>query len=156
MSASPPPLEFTGHLLRRAQQVHLAAWNRSVSPEISSVQFAALLVLDQRPGASQAELGAELDLDRSTIADLVQRMAARGLITRGQDTIDRRRKVLRLTELGATTLSELVPRVEGLEPILNGGLNESERREFRRMLRAMLDSASASGLLSGEAVRPTD
>ena len=44
------PLRYTGHLLRRAQQVHLAVWQREVSNEVTSVQFAALAVLDRVGG----------------------------------------------------------------------------------------------------------
>lgn len=58
------PLRYTGHLLRRAQQVHLAVWQWEVSGEVTSVQVAALAVLDRTGGTSQATLGAELFLDR--------------------------------------------------------------------------------------------
>lgn len=133
------PIHYTGHLIRRAQQVHHAAWLEHVSREVSSVQFAALSVLEATPGASQAELGAQLDLDRSTIADLVARMSAHGLISRTGDAADRRRKVLTLTERGADTLRELRPRVEGIEPIVTGGLGEADRAELRRMLRAIVE-----------------
>lgn len=71
MNLDQEPLRHTGHLLRRAQQLHVAIWLRDVSAETTSVQFAALTVLDQRPRASQRDLGHVLDLDRSTIADLV-------------------------------------------------------------------------------------
>lgn len=47
---TPEPLRYTGHLLRRAQQVHLVVWQREVPPEATSVQFAALSVLDRLPG----------------------------------------------------------------------------------------------------------
>jgi DNA-binding MarR family transcriptional regulator len=74
MTDEPEPLRHTGHLIRRAQQRHAALWQEHVSAEVSSVQYAALAVLERMPGASQSELGAELDLDRSTIADIVSRL----------------------------------------------------------------------------------
>lgn len=140
------PLRHTGHLIRRAQQVHQAVWTRDVSTEVSSVQYAALAVLDRRPGASQADLGAELSLDRSTIADLVSRMIRNGLIARAQDAADRRRKVLTLTDAGRATYAELVPRVDAIEPIVTGGLSVAERAEFRRLLRTVLAHAEGEGL----------
>ncbi|WP_309069155.1 MarR family transcriptional regulator, partial [Microbacterium sp.] len=112
---APEPLRHLGHLLRRAQQMHLAAWQRDVSRDVTSVQYAVLTVLERLPGSSQATLGAELDLDRSTIADLVARMTRRGLIERASDASDRRRNVLKLTAAGRATVAELRPRVEGLE-----------------------------------------
>jgi MarR family transcriptional regulator, temperature-dependent positive regulator of motility len=137
------PLRHTGHLLRRAQQLHVAIWLRDVSAETTSVQFAALTVLDQRPRASQRDLGRVLDLDRSTIADLVMRMIRRGLIERERDADDRRRNALQLTRAGGDELARLRPRVEAIEPILTGGLTPSERVELRRLLYRMLEHAPA-------------
>lgn len=144
---APEPLRYTGHLLRRAQQVHLAVWQQEVSTEVTSVQFAALAVLDRMPGASQAELGADLFLDRSTIADVVSRMVRRGLIARTQDTVDRRRKTLTLTADGRAALETLRPRVEAIEPLLTGGLTTVERADLRRLLDKMLAGAGEQGLL---------
>ena len=149
--AVPAPEDYIGHLLRRAQQVHLAAWTRDVSTEFTSVQFAALSVLARTPGVSQAALGAALDLDRSTIADVVRRMAARELLTRARSTEDTRRNVLELTAHGHAVLDELRPRVEGLEPVLTAGLDAGEAVELRRLLRTVLVSAGDQGLLASAA-----
>ena len=135
MNLEAEPLRHTGHLLRRAQQMHVAVWQRDVCSETTSVQFAALAVLDQRPAASQRDLGRDLDLDRSTIADLVARMVRRGLIERERDDDDRRRNVLQLTAAGREELVRLRPRVEAIEPTLTAGLSSSERDQLRRLLR---------------------
>jgi DNA-binding MarR family transcriptional regulator len=141
------PLRHTGHPLRRAQQLHVAIWLRDVSAETTSVQFAALTVLDQRPRASQRDLGHVLDLDRSTIADLVARMIRRGLIERERDADDRRRNALQLTRAGRDELARLRPRVEAIEPTLTGGLTPGERVELRRLLYQMLEHARAQDSL---------
>jgi DNA-binding MarR family transcriptional regulator len=141
------PLRHTGHLLRRAQHLHVAIWLRDVSAETTSVQFAALTVLDQRPRASQRDLGHVLDLDRSTIADLVARMIRRGLIERERDADDRRRNALQLTRAGRDELARLRPRVEAIEPTLTGGLTPGERVELRRLLYQMLEHAPAADSL---------
>lgn len=104
------------------------------------MQFAALSVLEVEPGASQSRLGQQLDLDRSTIADLVSRMTRSGLIAREPDPHDRRRNVVTLTEAGAATLRTLRPRVEAIEPIVTGGLGETDRLELRRLLTAIVTS----------------
>jgi DNA-binding MarR family transcriptional regulator len=142
------PLRHTGHLLRRAQQLHLAVWLRDVSSETTSVQFAALTVLDRCPRASQRELGRVLDLDRSTIADLVARLVRRGWIERERDEDDRRRNALQLTAAGRTELTRLRPRVNAIEPTLTAGLTPTERDELRRLLSRVLEHAAAEGTLS--------
>ena len=143
MNLDEEPLRHTGHLLRRAQQLHLAVWLRDVSSETTSVQFAVLTVLDQRLRASQRDLGRALDLDRSTIADLIARMVRRGLIERERDPDDRRRNVLQLTPTGREQLARLRPRVEAIEPTLTGGLSPHERAELRRLLYQVLEHAAA-------------
>ncbi|MGO1769591.1 MAG: MarR family winged helix-turn-helix transcriptional regulator [Microbacterium sp.] len=143
MTTAPDPelLAHTGHLLRRAQQVHQAAWTAHVSTTVSSVQYAVLHVLSRTPGASQAHLGSALGLDRSTIADLVARMARRELLVRTASTTDRRQKSLALTALGERTLAELRPRVDAIEPIVTGDADPGDRAELHRLLLAIVDGA---------------
>lgn len=136
----PEPLNYTGYLIRRAQQVHVAVWQREVSSDVSSVQFGVLAVLARQPGASQRILGDELDLDRSTIADLVARLQRRGLIERRRHAEDRRKNTLALSAAGVTELQRLRPRVDAVERALTDGLTATERTELRRLLRAVLDS----------------
>ncbi|UOR01512.1 MarR family winged helix-turn-helix transcriptional regulator [Leucobacter allii] len=143
------PLRYTGHLLRRLQQLHLALWTKHVSSDISSVQFAALAVLERRPGASQREVGEELDIDRSTVADLVRRMADHGLIERALSDSDRRRNVLRLTAPGRAELERLRPLVVALEPLLTGALDDGERTDLRAMMQRMLEHGIHEGHLAG-------
>lgn len=142
------PLHYTGHLLRHAQQLHQALWNSEVSTEVSSVQFAALLIVELRPGLSQAELCSELDLDRSTVADLLERMVRRGLLTREQSTEDRRRKVLTITARGTETLTALDPDVKRVDALLTESISTAERDALRALLRRMLAHGIETGRLS--------
>ncbi|WP_233808143.1 MarR family winged helix-turn-helix transcriptional regulator [Paraburkholderia sp. HP33-1] len=130
--------KFTGSLVRRAQQRHAAVWLSEVSTEITSVQYAALEFLQETPGVSQRQLGDQLDVDRSTIADLVARMVRNGLIERADDPVDKRSYVLFLTTAGKKQLSALRPRVEQVERILTARLTPAELAQLRRLLSALL------------------
>ncbi|BBG03834.1 MULTISPECIES: MarR family winged helix-turn-helix transcriptional regulator [Pseudonocardia] len=132
------PDAYTGFLIRRAQQAHVAAWQRQVSSEISSVQFGVLSTLAARPGASQRDLQDALDLDRSTIADLVGRLERHGLVERVRADEDRRRNVLHLTEQGRTAHETLRPRVDLVETTLTGRLTTAERDRLQELLRRVL------------------
>ncbi|MBN3766134.1 MarR family transcriptional regulator [Burkholderia sp. Ac-20365] len=129
---------FTGSLVRRAQQRHVAVWLAEVSAEITSVQYAALEILQRTPGVNQRQLGDELDVDRSTIADLVARMVRNGLIERSDDPVDKRSYVLFLTADGREQLAVLRPRVEEVERVLTARLSQKECMELRRLLVALL------------------
>ena len=130
--------KFTGSLVRRAQQRHVAVWLSEVSAEITSVQYAALEILQRTPGVNQRQLGDELDVDRSTIADLVARMVRNDLIERSDDPVDKRSYVLFLTPAGKKQLATLRPRVEEVERILTARLTPTECLDLRRLLLALL------------------
>lgn len=138
MTDESEPLRHTGHLIRRAQQRHAALWQEQVSADVSSVQYAALAVLDRMPGASQSELGDELDLDRSTIADIVSRLERRRLIERSPHESDRRRYSLRLTPAGLAEVDQLRPLVAEANAKLTEGLSAGELATLRKLLKRIL------------------
>jgi len=140
MTDEPEPLRHTGHLIRRAQQRHAALWQEQVSAEVSSVQYAALAVLERMPGASQSELGAALDLDRSTIADIVSRLERRGVIERSSHESDRRRYSLRLTAAGLAEVDQLRPLVAEANAKLTEALSAGELATLRMLLKRILGS----------------
>ncbi|MBF4571845.1 MarR family transcriptional regulator [Herbiconiux sp. VKM Ac-1786] len=134
--------DYTGYLIRRAQQAHVAAWQREVSAEVTSVQFGVLAVLARTPGASQQQLCVELDLDRSTIADIVARLERRELIARIRASTDRRRNVLELTDAGRVEVRALLPRVARVDDVLTATLSPDEQRDLRRLLGKVLAAAA--------------
>ena len=137
------PQKHTGYLIRRAQQAHVAAWNRIVSTEVSSVQYAILATLDRVGEASQRELCDEIDLDRSTIADLVSRMERRGLLAPPRSADDARRNTVTLTPHGLAERHRLRPLVAEVEETLTGGLAPGVRDALRDALRAVLQRTPA-------------
>jgi DNA-binding MarR family transcriptional regulator len=138
------PAAFTGFLIRRAQQTHVAVWSREVDQAVTSVQFGVLSLLAANPGISQRELCDELDLDRSTIATLVARLERHQLIERERDSGDRRRNRLMLTESGHSEYRRLRPRIDNVERVLTAGMTDCEHREFRRLIGIVLSGAEPS------------
>lgn len=137
------PQRHLGYLLRRAQQVHVATWARLASADTTSVQYAILAVLERRGEVSQRELGDDVDLDRSTIADLVARMQRRGLIARRRSAADARRNTVTLTDAGRAELHRLRPEVLGVQEALAADLSTAEVAELRRLLRRLLTDPEA-------------
>ena len=136
--AGSAPAQPIGYLIRRAQQLHVATWTRVVSSETSSVQYSVMAALDQRGGASQRELCEDVDLDRSTIADLVARMQRRGLVERRRDVSDARRNTVTLTAHGRAELRRLEPLVERVQEELVASMTPKAREALRHGLSALL------------------
>ena len=138
----PPPdgrqpedlMTHPGHLLRRAVQAMNLLWDEEVSHTITSPQFAALNALYGEPNLDQRTLGLRISLDRSTMAEVVARLSARGLIRTERDTRDGRRKTITLTTKGLHAVQQLIPRTHAMTARLVGPLDARQRDELLRLL----------------------
>jgi MarR family transcriptional regulator, temperature-dependent positive regulator of motility len=130
---------YPGHLLRRAQQVLTVAWAEGVSASVTSSQFVILNVLRSAAGIDQRTLGEVVCMDRSTVAAIVARLTADGLIRQSRHPLDRRRKVLATTAKGARLAADLEPRAQEMSErllALYGG--EAEQKQFMGELRSLV------------------
>jgi DNA-binding MarR family transcriptional regulator len=129
-----------GHLLRRLQQVHREIWARESPPELTSVQFAVLNILADKPGIDQRMLGELGGMDRSTTAEIVRRLTARRLLARFPDAADARRNLLRLTPAGREARRAALPSAARVSEQLTHALDGQERKELIRLLNLVVDS----------------
>jgi DNA-binding MarR family transcriptional regulator len=130
-----------GHLARRLQQAHTLLWATLVSEEITSPQFAVLNTLVQTPEIDQRTLGERVRLDRSTIADVVARLARRGLLQRVRDPLDGRRNVLRPTAEGSRLQHALAARTTAMNQVFLSPLDPEEQRTLLRLITRVTDAA---------------
>ena len=134
---APPPddlMTHPGHLLRRAVQAMNLLWDEEVSHSITSPQFAALNALYGEPNLDQRTLGLRVSLDRSTMAEVVARLSARGLIRTERDMRDGRRKTITLTTKGLHAVQQLIPRTHAMTARLVGPLDARQRDELLQLL----------------------
>lgn len=127
-----------GHLIRRAQQRHQALWMRIVGGELTSVQFAILVLLRDEPELDQRTLAARTSTDTSTLADVCRRLEQRGFLRRGRDAGDRRRYVLRVTPEGENLLRRVTPEVTRVGDALLDGLDADEGATLLALLGKLL------------------
>lgn len=130
-----------GHLARRLQQAHTLLWSVLVSEETTSPQFAVLNALVGTPDIDQRTLGGDVRLDRSTVADVVARLARRGLLERVRDPLDGRRNVLRATGEGLRLHRRLVARTESMNKVFLAPLDEEEQETLLRLIATVADAA---------------
>jgi DNA-binding MarR family transcriptional regulator len=98
-----------GHLLRRAQQRAIDLFVQAVGENgLRPPQFAVLVTVYQNPGLNQTHLVDKTGIDRSTIADMIDRMVARGYIERKRDTADQRVNTLWISAAGLAALEGCV------------------------------------------------
>jgi DNA-binding MarR family transcriptional regulator len=144
--AAPMEEPHVGHLIRRAQQIHTRRWGAEVSDEVTSPQIFILVALARTPDTDQRTLGEAVSLDRSTTADVVERMIRRGFIERSRDPSDHRRYLLRITSAGKELLGEIHQRTIAMNARLLGLLEPADRAEFIRLLRTFVAAADREDL----------
>ena len=127
-----------GHLLRRAHQRHAAIFQEMIGDaQLTPLQFAALVKLNDLGEVSQNELGRRTAMDAATMQGVIKRLLARGLIDRKPDPEDRRRVVLSLTVDGGGLIAAAMPNGHAITDETLAGLNDAERRAFLSLLKRL-------------------
>jgi DNA-binding MarR family transcriptional regulator len=101
--------------------------------DLTGVQARLLALVCERP-APMNQLAAVLKCEPSNITGLVDRLAARGLVTREPSQTDRRVKLITATVTGARLSAKVWSALEfAAEPL--AGLSDDERLALRDLLR---------------------
>lgn len=125
-----------GHLIRRLQQISssiFAQQMKAFGTDLTSPQYAALLMINDHPGIDQATLAGAIAFDRATIGGVVDRLVSKGFVERSTNPEDRRARVLKLTSEGMHMLEQLRPVVQSSQDAILPSLTKEERREFIRL-----------------------
>lgn len=128
------------HLIRRLQQIAVSIFvDEAAEFDITPAQFAALMSIHEHPGIDQLKLSFSIGFDRTTIAGVVERLEAKGLIQRYVDALDRRARLLQLTPAGQALIGRMQPITERIRERLLGGLTPEESTQFQRTLAKLVD-----------------
>lgn len=132
--------ELPGHHIRRLQQIAVAVFLQEAGPTgVTPVQYAAMQAVANQPALDQRTLAGQIGLDTSTVAGVVDRLEARGLMLRQASPADRRVRLLRLTPAGEATLAAVIPAMQRAQQRILAPLPAAQRREFMRMLKRLVE-----------------
>jgi DNA-binding MarR family transcriptional regulator len=106
---------------------------RARSRDMTRAQWVILFWLDRQPGLSQKELSELLEVEPISVARLIDRLEARGMVERRPDPKDRR--IWRL---------HLLPPAS---PVLTG--MQTERADIHRMATAHIDGKTETIMIEG-------
>ena len=113
--------------------------------ELHPAQAGALMQLDRESGSPMHEIAAHLACDSSNVTGIVDRLEARGLVTRRAGERDRRVKYIVPTPLGLEVLDAMRERM-ARAPAAIGRLSPKEQRLLRDLLARAARGAAAPGL----------
>jgi DNA-binding MarR family transcriptional regulator len=145
-----------GYLVRRLHQIHTAIFAEECKAfGITPVQYGLMTALFYYPGSDQVSLGAEIGIDRSNVADVLERLTERGLVWREKSDADRRMMLAYLTSEGEALTRDMHGAMQRAQERFLAPLPPAERREFMAMLVTLIDGNNQHGrsLLREEATR---
>ena len=133
------------HLMHRVLQLALDIYAEEAGADgLTQRQFAVLEAVSHRSGLTQTDLVRATGIDRSTLADLVARMTAKGLLDRAQSTIDARAKAVSLSTAGQAALEAARPKVEAADKRILALLPKGKRDGFLALLGELAGEAEAA------------
>lgn len=133
-------VEAPGHLMRRAQQRAVELFQRAVGRKGPTPrQFAVMLTIAQQPGLKQTELVALTGIDRSTLAELIERLARQGWVNRRRTRTDQRANAVELTEAGVKVAAAALPAVRRAQAQILAPLPAERRPAFLAALALLAD-----------------
>jgi MarR family 2-MHQ and catechol resistance regulon transcriptional repressor len=137
-------------LLRAAKAVVVRLEPALAKAGLTSTQLGVLEAILHKGPLTQRELGRKVLSSAGNMTDVIDKLEARGLVTRGRKPGDRRAVRVELTEEGRRSIEGLFPTHAGRIAAAMGGLSTPELRELGLLLRKLGRAAAA------EAVRPPE
>ena len=108
-----------------ARLLRVDADKRARAHGMTRAQWGILIWLEREPGLSQKELAELLEVEPITVARLIDRLEARGMVERRPDPKDRRIWRLHLRPPAYPVLREIGRQRAEMRALVTGGLNET-------------------------------
>src|SRR5438874_2379006 len=135
------PTTLPGHFARRVHQLAVALFVQEAGDlNLTPVQYSSLQTVCNQPGIDQKTLANSIGYDTSTIGGVIDRLEARGLVVRRVAPNDRRVRRVTPTDKGVQALEAVVPRMLKAQDRLLEPLGKSERKEFMRLMKILIDA----------------
>jgi DNA-binding MarR family transcriptional regulator len=127
--------DLVGYALRRAQIAIYEDFETALGAfEVTPQRFAALVVIGENSGITQALLGRVLGIARSGVVQVVNGLQTRGWVTREADSGDARARLLTLTPAGRSHLNAVRRRVRAHDRRVSKSLSAAERVDLVGLL----------------------
>jgi DNA-binding MarR family transcriptional regulator len=130
------------HLLHRVLQLAVDFHSEAAGPSaVTQRQFTVLAAAGSAEGLTQNDLVRATGIDRSTLADMVARMLAKGLLERERSATDARANTVRLSAAGRAALGQSSGPAARADARLLGLLPPKRREAFVKSLASLASAA---------------
>ncbi len=130
-----------GFLIRRLHQIHTWLFTEETQQyNVTPVQYSLLTVLAEHGEMDQNTLAYEVGLERTSVAEVLPRLEARGLVERRQSESDRRVKLVRIARKGRALAKRMDGAAQRAHDRTIAYLPEGERERFMLQLIQLVES----------------
>ncbi|MFA5952773.1 MAG: MarR family transcriptional regulator [Hyphomicrobium sp.] len=136
------------HLLHRANQCATGMFHLlAVEHGLTARQFEVLIAISQNEGLSQTDLVEKTGIDRSTMADMTQRLLRKGLLQRRRSRHDARAYAVKLTDEGKRVVKSAEPIALDVDARLLSTLTPQRAEDFLESLNTIVKTLNSGVLL---------
>ena len=139
-----------------ARLLRVEADKRARRHGMTRAQWAILIWLERQPGISQKELSELLEVEPITVARLIDRLQARGMVERRPDPRDRRIWRLHLLRPAREVLHEIDVQRTDMTRIVTAGITEDSIEIMTEALMRMKATLTQEAHPSRRIVEPAD
>jgi len=148
--------DILGAIVTLARLIRTEADKRARAHGMTRAQWTILLNLERQPGLLQKELAEVLEVEPITVARLVDRLEARGMVERRADPTDRRCWRLHLTDQSRPLMAEIGVQLEELAAMATPGLPRETLELVATALATMRDAVAAEARRTPTLPAPAD
>ena len=130
-------------LYRSAEASHVLANSMLSELGLTARQVGILTLITERASMTQKQLGAELQIDRTVMVDLIDQMESKGLVERCRNPLDRRAFLIQPTAAGRKAKEAAIAVLDRQQELFLEPLAEEERRLLAGMLNRLFGAARA-------------
>lgn len=107
--------------------------------DVEMWDYVVLVALESGASPTQAELAAAVHRDKTRLIPILDRLEARGLLSRTPDPADRRNRVVALTDAGREVLTACRCEVRAMEAAFLASVPAARRRVFVEVLEQLAE-----------------
>ena len=129
-------------LIKRSSLIFDKYVNQLLAPyQLTSSQFRILMILYKVPACSVRQIDIEeaFSMTNPTVTGLINKMEKKGLVERVINPMDKRSRLLALTEYAESKRVEFTALADSLEKEMTAGLSEAEIETLAALLTKVID-----------------
>lgn len=135
-----------GFLIRRLHQIHGSLFLEETAEfGITPVQYSVLTALAEHGEMDQISIALEVGLERTTVAEVIQRLEGRGLVKRRQSPKDGRVRLVKLVRRGQVLVERMAEAVQRAHDRTIAPLPAEDRERLMLLMIRLLEANNDVG-----------